>query len=911
MAFTIQNNTPSAGMIQWTDLNLVYLGQTYAIQDGYTNAIYAYWTPTYPNNLVVTNTFPTLGPDDALLFLNKNGIALVVPTATILDGGLVVPGSIFASSLAANTITGDKIAASTVTSTNIAANTITAGDIATGTISARLVAADAIGAEAIAAGAIAAEHIVADAITTDKIAANAVTANEMAVGTITAASGIIGDAAITTANIGDSQITSAKIANATITTADIGTSQITSALIANATITNADIANATIITAKIADAQITNAKIANVDASKITTGTIDAARIGADSITSQHLNVLAKSIINNFSNTGSLEAWAPTTGMSLIPDPSTSDNRGTVMKMTSAGSTYTNCEYAEIDPTKDYKFNVSITNMPAGYVQTINAAHRLFLLAYFYDKDKNVLSAIPINTSTRAFGTATTAPTLWSSAAGAAVSGWKDIETYFASCTTEDAKKLPNAKLATLFVKMPANAKYVRVQLRNYYNTASCDAFFFGPSITEIGLGTINAEQITAGMITGVDITSDDGAGNIVEITTGTVTTTVGGKKRFDMKANGLTAYHWVDETAVAVFRTEQRIWEGGTVDNGAAIMGMGDYLAVGKIIDGDVGISLLSFNWTGSYPNTQLYGGAGDTVGGYGRLTLRSVYNYGEVGGSDGNIPQITIDSVHTDSDGMDWVGIRANVGRSNLSPASSSVRAGFEVWQYRGDGTSAKDMLLQIDTNDTGVQYADWFVDRMWVNGEISCTGNLRTSGLLQVDVAGMLIGADPGGGAAFSGAGRYVFSLPDGWWELGYGVGANILKNNQTRIVMHTGGPYLRVESWNGGYCEMQVGKLYQTSDRDQKKNIVPYQQSAIDEILTTPIYEYNLLDDVDGVDFKQVGIVVQESPMQVVNQRFGNSVDVYAMSALSWKAIQELNAKIEALETKITALQNGAI
>ncbi|NLV85392.1 MAG: hypothetical protein GXY60_12580, partial [Spirochaetales bacterium] len=105
--YTILNNSPAAGHIQWADVNIQYNGVSYAIADGYTNYTYVYWLASNPGSFVVSDTFPVLTPADVLVFLNKNGIAMVVPTATIIDGGLIVPGSIYAAAIAANTITGN------------------------------------------------------------------------------------------------------------------------------------------------------------------------------------------------------------------------------------------------------------------------------------------------------------------------------------------------------------------------------------------------------------------------------------------------------------------------------------------------------------------------------------------------------------------------------------------------------------------------------------------------------------------------------------------------------------------------------------------------------------------------------------------------------------------------------------
>lgn len=160
MAFTISNNSPSAGYIAWSGLNVQFAGVSYAIANGYTDKIYAYWTLAYPNNLVVSDDFPELTLNDCLVFLNKNGIAITVPTATITDGDLIVPGSIVTKALAAECVTSDKILAGSIEAGHISAN--------------------AIGAEAIAAGVILGDHIHSGTITGDKIVVGAITTGHLA-----------------------------------------------------------------------------------------------------------------------------------------------------------------------------------------------------------------------------------------------------------------------------------------------------------------------------------------------------------------------------------------------------------------------------------------------------------------------------------------------------------------------------------------------------------------------------------------------------------------------------------------------------------------------------------------------------------------------------------------------------------
>lgn len=273
--FTISDNTPSTGCIQWSNMHMQYLGVTYTIQNGYTNYPYVYWSHSTPTQLVVSNTLPTnLTDADCLLFLNKSGIHLTVPTATILDGDLLVPGSIMANALAANSVTSNAIAAGAITAGKIAADAVTSNSISTGAITADSLAANCIGAAAIAANAITSDKIVSSAITTDKLAASAVTANKIAANTITAD------------NIAANTITANELAAGTITS--------DSACIASL--------KADWITAGTLDAS--KITVTNLDASKINTGTLNGISITGSTITGS--TITAKDTLNVNGSTG----WA-------------------------------------------------------------------------------------------------------------------------------------------------------------------------------------------------------------------------------------------------------------------------------------------------------------------------------------------------------------------------------------------------------------------------------------------------------------------------------------------------------------------------------------------------------------------------------------------------------------------------
>ena len=170
---------------------------------------------------------------------------------------------------------------------------ITEAKIKDAAITAKKIKDKVIGAEKIIDGCITAQQIKDKAINGTKIEAATIETAHIKDGAIDNAkieNGAITNAkikngAIDTACIAKAAITSALIENGSIGNAHIANGAISSAKIQNGAITNALIANAAIETAKIKDGAITNAKIGNIDAGKITTGTLNAARIAIGDMT--------------------------------------------------------------------------------------------------------------------------------------------------------------------------------------------------------------------------------------------------------------------------------------------------------------------------------------------------------------------------------------------------------------------------------------------------------------------------------------------------------------------------------------------------------------------------------------------------------------------------------------------------
>lgn len=161
MAYTLNSNTPTAGFISWTGASIIYDGTTYAITDGNTGYKYVYWVYG-ESKFQSTPTYPTLGANDCIVFINSGGIGISVLDSSIVYGGLIVPGTITAEAIAAGSITTEKIAAGAITADKIEAYSITAENIKVNSIDADRIVANTITSDQILANSILAESINVD-----------------------------------------------------------------------------------------------------------------------------------------------------------------------------------------------------------------------------------------------------------------------------------------------------------------------------------------------------------------------------------------------------------------------------------------------------------------------------------------------------------------------------------------------------------------------------------------------------------------------------------------------------------------------------------------------------------------------------------------------------------------------------
>lgn len=84
-------------------------------------------------------------------------------------------------------------------------------------------------------------------------------------------------------------------------------------------------------------------------------------------------------------------------------------------------------------------------------------------------------------------------------------------------------------------------------------------------------------------------------------------------------------------------------------------------------------------------------------------------------------------------------------------------------------------------------------------------------------------------------------------------------------------------------------------------EYKTNIEVFNKSGLKIVDNTDIYEYNFKTDAqDGISKKSIGIVIGEgyrTPSEITDEK---SVDLYGMTTVAWKAIQELSEKVKRLE-----------
>lgn len=110
-------------------------------------------------------------------------------------------------------------------------------------------------------------------------------------------------------------------------------------------------------------------------------------------------------------------------------------------------------------------------------------------------------------------------------------------------------------------------------------------------------------------------------------------------------------------------------------------------------------------------------------------------------------------------------------------------------------------------------------------------------------------------------------------------------------------------IRVADKDGTWRYVRAAGLIESSSRKFKKNIRNYEENALEKIITTPIRWFHFKEELDE-EFPHVGVIMEESPAEIVDIK-GEGVSPYAMTALSWKAIQQLWNEVENIKERLPA------
>lgn len=126
------------GYIYWDAFNIQYLGVSYAIPAGNTDQRWVWWrynTGGATTLLEAGPDVPTdLKDDDIVLLGNKKGIPVRVQSTSVVDGELIVDGSILAKSLSVGAVTADNADIQSLWSAMLQADYVQAGFVLTGAI---------------------------------------------------------------------------------------------------------------------------------------------------------------------------------------------------------------------------------------------------------------------------------------------------------------------------------------------------------------------------------------------------------------------------------------------------------------------------------------------------------------------------------------------------------------------------------------------------------------------------------------------------------------------------------------------------------------------------------------------------------------------------------------------------------
>ncbi|MDN6664508.1 MAG: tail fiber domain-containing protein, partial [Tetragenococcus koreensis] len=139
------------------------------------------------------------------------------------------------------------------------------------------------------------------------------------------------------------------------------------------------------------------------------------------------------------------------------------------------------------------------------------------------------------------------------------------------------------------------------------------------------------------------------------------------------------------------------------------------------------------------------------------------------------------------------------------------------------------------------------------------------------------------------------------------------ANIVKPDEGDLYVGTSGK-VRIMGrglWEDSNYRPIVSSAFENPSLETfKTNIRRYEDSALSIIDNAEIYNYELKSDVkEGKNEIHTGLIIGDDYQtpDCIKSDDGSAIDLYAMSSLGWKAIQELSDKVKDLRSEIDLLR----
>lgn len=236
--------------------------------------------------------------------------------------------------------------------------------------------------------------------------------------------------------------------------------------------------------------------IGSITARQIAANAITAREILAGSITANELSVLAKDLVNNFSNTNSLEGYtANNATMTLVNDPK--GVYGKVLKYTTANDVQLRSDMFEVNSSKTYRFKVS------AYMPTPTTTTRLYFGVLAYNASKQVIGMKQFDYASGIFDSDyfTTNPYFKITGVGEKVADWMDMEALVLPTTISRAEQIGRGLNTNTALIMHPDTRYLQIRFFHHYSKTSVDSYYAHPSVTATDSGMFTFDQAVGGTL--------------------------------------------------------------------------------------------------------------------------------------------------------------------------------------------------------------------------------------------------------------------------------------------------------------------------------------------------------------------------------------------------------------------------